>query len=190
MIRRFTKRTLVVFFLMIGMNYFLTGASAHTALQSSTPQAGSVIAEFPELIELRFNEPLLTLGQERSNYFELSSLSGVSYRLGPMVVDGARISASVEESDFRAGEHLISYRIVASDGHVLRGEVRFVYSPEEEIATGSTPSVTSDSQDETRSDDTRLSVLVLSILIALTFTMAVLILLRSGEATKAGSEQR
>ena len=189
MMRRLTERIALLSLLMIGLLSLAPGAFAHTALSSSTPELGSVIAEFPEVIELRFNEPLLTLGQERSNYFELLSPSGTSYRLGPMIVDGPLISALVEEPELRAGEHLISYRIVASDGHVLRGEVRFTYSPSEGMKEGSMPAPTEDVQDNQANENERLSVLVLSILIALTFTMAVLLLLRSGDVTKAGSEQ-
>lgn len=167
-----------------------TSAQAHTALVSSFPSAGSVITEFPEEIELRFNESLLDLGAEGTNYFELASVSGKSYPLGPMVVSGPSVTARLGGLVPVAGEQVISYRVVASDGHVLRGTVRFIYQPEGSGTDGSNHSGREQSSTEGgKEEGSDYSVLILSILIALTLAVALALLAQSGDRSRIGSDQ-
>ena len=101
---------------------------AHTALVMATPAAGSTVTEFPEEITLEFNEPLLVIGTSKTNFFDLTGPDGFKIELEDLPVDGARLSARTSQGDLAPGEYVISYRVVAEDGHVLRGEFGFTYN--------------------------------------------------------------
>lgn len=120
--------SLLLTLLSISWTVAFSGASgAHTALVSSTPVDNSIIKEFPSKISLKFNEPLLTLGGQKSNYFELISPSGESLQLDEFMIDESRISAEVQGAIDLPGRYEISYRVVSSDGHVVKGAIRFQF---------------------------------------------------------------
>lgn len=102
-------------------------AMAHTTLVASTPMEGAILQEFPREILLEFNEPLLTLGGNRSNYFELISPSGEILNLSEFLINQSKISASVSLVPEIEGTYEISYRVVSLDGHVVKGTITFEY---------------------------------------------------------------
>lgn len=138
----------------------LTGAvilelpsGAHTALVSSTPVAGSTLTEFPGEIRLEFNEPLLSLGENKSNYFELISPSGESIGLSEFSVDQSTVSASILTQPEIGGSYEISYRVVASDGHVIRGSIDFLYESDRPEPAEGEPQVREVAESTTRIPD-------------------------------------
>ena len=158
----------------------LSSAQAHTALVASTPAAGDVLGEFPDRVGLRFNEPLLNLGDDETNYFTLFSPAGEQLRLSALSVEGSLLSASVLDKGTEAGEYRIEYRVVAGDGHVIRGEIEFFLSLNQGMATeGNLDSAdVMGLEQETGSNQ---SVLVLSLLILVTLAFVVALLLPSSE---------
>jgi methionine-rich copper-binding protein CopC len=164
----------------------LLSASAHTALVESTPAAGEVLEEFPDRVELRFNEPLLNLGEDETNYFTLFSPAGEQLPLSALSVEGSLLSASVLDKRTEAGEYRIEYRVVAGDGHVIRGDITFTLTPQvgitEEREDQSEVGAPSQNEGDT-------SVLVLGILILITASLVVALLLRSGSDSREGSNQ-
>lgn len=122
-----TKKIFVLTFPFLLLLALSQTSSAHTSLYSSNPSADSVTVEFPDLIELEFNEPLLVLGENRTNYFDLFGPSGKAIGLEPLPVGGALLAARVLDTDLDYGDYTVSYRIVAGDGHVLTGEFGFSY---------------------------------------------------------------
>jgi len=164
----------------------LSSVQAHTALVTSTPAAGEDLEEFPDRVELRFNEPLLNLGDEEANYFKLFSPAGEQLRLSALSVEGSLLSATVLDKRTEAGEYRIEYRVVAGDGHVIRGDIAFTITPQVGINEDREDQgeVGSSSQNE---GDT--SVLVLGILILITASLVVALLLRSDSDSRSVSNQ-
>ena len=108
-------------------------ASAHAELESSNPAEGSIIEIMPTQITLTFGEKLLTLGEESVNTLKLSSTSGVEVKLSPVTVNGEVLSATVDSTSnaFTPGKYQISYRVVSTDGHPIKGEISFEFAPQE-----------------------------------------------------------
>lgn len=154
---------------------------AHTALTSSTPAASSIITEFPDSIQLEFNEPLLVLGENRTNYFDLVGPGGTTVEIELLPVAGAVLAANIVEKDLALGQYQVRYRIVSADGHVLKGEVSFSYQPIalEDGNESELPSNGSD-QDSNQFLGMDGSVLALATLILITAMTAVTIYVRSG----------
>jgi copper transport protein len=112
-----------------------TEAAAHAALVVVEPRDGSVLAEVPKAIELRFNENVT---------------AGAVNLMGP---DGkVRTDATVEAEgdaikvappkDLPDGTSIISYRVISQDGHPVAGSVTFsigtptATKPPEDLETG------------------------------------------------------
>ena len=158
-------------------------ATAHTSLSSSIPAAGQSLQDFPQVIELVFNEPLLTIGGSGTNYIELLGPAGDRIPLGSIEVDGAEVRAQVFGADFEPGSYRIAYRVVAGDGHVIRGEIAFTYSASIDIDAKAPSSVSVDG----KSGDP--AVLVLAVLIVITASVIVVLLLRSDPTSRESSDQ-
>ena len=153
------------------------GVAAHTALVSSNPVAGSTVTVFPKVLQLTFNEELLSIGGSRSNYLDLISPDGQRIQLGEMQLVGSVIRAEVLQDVSVNGTYRIEYRVVSGDGHVVRGEVPFSFtSPSSEDTT---PVV----EEESTEESNRGSVALLSVLIALVAISGAVIYLRSNQST-------
>ena len=177
---RFFHLFTLVLLAFMGSLVLIQPSSAHTALVSSTPVAGAILQEFPKEIALEFNEPLLTLGKNQSNYFELLSPSGESVTLQEFSVAQSTLTASVVTVPTTGGSYEIAYRVVAADGHVIRGSINFQYESQESM-TGEeevlAPTVTK-----------KTSIFPDSVLIGLILVasmVAVLIYMRSGKKSQS-----
>ena len=108
-------------------------ASAHAELESSNPAEGSIVEIMPTQITLTFGEKLLTLGEENVNTLNLSNNSGVEVKLSPVTINGEVLSATVDSTSnaFTPGKYQISYRVVSTDGHPIKGEISFEFAPQE-----------------------------------------------------------
>jgi methionine-rich copper-binding protein CopC len=153
------------------------GVAAHTALVSSNPVAGSTVTSFPKVLQLTFNEKLLSFGATRSNYFDLISPDGQRIQLGEIDLLGSVLRAGVLQDVSVSGTYRIEYRVVSGDGHVVRGEVKFAFSSS--ISDDTTPIV----KEEFTEDSNRESVALLSILIALVALSGFVIYFRSNQST-------
>ena len=113
-------------------------ASAHAELESSNPAEGSIVEIMPTQITLTFGEKLLTLGEENVNTLNLSNNSGVEVKLSPVTIDGEVLSATVDSTSnaFTPGKYQISYRVVSTDGHPIKGEISFEFASPKAIAEG------------------------------------------------------
>ncbi|WP_162929129.1 copper resistance CopC family protein [Streptomyces sp. YIM 130001] len=96
------------------------GVSAHSALQSSTPQLGEHLASMPPQIELRFAEPVKDIGAKVT----LADEQGKNWAAGSAVVDAAVVSSGVR-SDIPDGRYEVRWRSVSGDGAPMSGVVRF-----------------------------------------------------------------
>jgi methionine-rich copper-binding protein CopC len=99
------------------------GASAHSALKSSTPAAGSVIAAPPASVTLTFDDGVLSM-----------SLT-VTDGCGRAVPAQASVRDRKVEAALRPGDQVpasgpwsLQWKAVGADGHPITGEVPFIVS--------------------------------------------------------------
>ena len=97
---------------------FGTKASAHASLVSAEPRDGSVLAQAPKRVELRFNESV-TAGAVR--------VIDADGRLrGDAAVDATAETILVTLPDgLLPGTSIVSYRAISQDGHPVTGAVTF-----------------------------------------------------------------
>jgi methionine-rich copper-binding protein CopC len=103
-------------------------ASAHDALESSTPAAGEVVTADPTVVALTYSDELLTLGGDTSAFaIQVTDSSGAFHENGCVVVDGLVASTGVALGD--PGMYTATWQVVSSDGHPTSGSYTFEYQP-------------------------------------------------------------
>jgi len=95
-----------------------TQACAHASLVSADPRDGSVLAQAPQRIELRFNESV-TAGA-----VTLIDAQGRS-RGDAKLEATADTIVMMLPSDLPQGSQIVSYRVISQDGHPVAGSVVF-----------------------------------------------------------------
>jgi copper transport protein len=97
---------------------FATGVSAHASLVAMEPADGSVVAQAPKTVQLRFNEPVAPA------VIRLIDAEG-------RVRDDASVRAAGDTIVITLPDHLprgtqlISYRVISDDGHPVGGSLVF-----------------------------------------------------------------
>jgi len=113
------------------------GASAHTRLISSTPKAGVTLNSWPTQVKLEFDQALVDIGQEKSNFVVVNNSVGDQVSQDDEVISENVISVSLTPNEVK-GPVLVFYRVVSSDGHPVEGEFVFNFSAEQSVEVGST----------------------------------------------------
>ena len=98
----------------------LTGAVAHSQLESSRPAQGSTVTELPRTAVLRFNEPIIP----RGSAFTLTDRTRQAPRRLSATIRGASATLRLP-AQVAPGPVTINYRIVSADGHPVTGALRF-----------------------------------------------------------------
>jgi copper transport protein len=109
-----------------------SAALAHASLVSAEPSDGSVVAQAPQTVQLRFNEPVTpaviglidATGKTRDD---------VTVR----AVDNTLVLAL--PASLPRGTQIVSYRVISQDGHPVGGSLVFSIG----VATGAAPAATS-----------------------------------------------
>jgi methionine-rich copper-binding protein CopC len=101
-------------------------ASAHTTLVSEVPAAESQIKELPSELILTFAEDLIQIGDSTS--LNLTDENGDEYTTGDLSINGSQVSKKIDPKEV-FGKFKVSYRVVAADGHVIKGEYSFTVEP-------------------------------------------------------------
>lgn len=109
-------------FLLLSLN--TTPAFAHTELLSSDPAAGSLVESWPAEISLTFNEDLISVGDEKSNFLVVNNAAGDQISADDEVLTGSQIKVSLDPNTIK-GPVLVYYRVVSADGHPVEGEYTF-----------------------------------------------------------------
>jgi methionine-rich copper-binding protein CopC len=99
-------------------------ATAHTKLISSDPAAGSLVESWPTEISLTFDEDLITVGGEKSNFLVVNNAVGDQISADDEVINGSQITVSLDPNTI-TGPVLVYYRVVSADGHPVEGEYSF-----------------------------------------------------------------
>jgi hypothetical protein len=110
-------------------------AAAHTQLAASTPGDGQTVGTPPTQLELVFTDALVPEFVRVVVSGPGGGNPGLNNLPKPEVAD-----MTVRQplpTPLTAGSYVVGYRVVASDGHPLSGQIRFTYTPG---APASTPS--------------------------------------------------
>ena len=100
-------------------------ASAHTVLVSSTPAAGSTVAQLPEQVILIFADPLLNVKGLSINKVQVMDPMNEVITSSDNVVQGNHLSNVLSPSMIMSGPYRVVFRVSAPDGHVLNGSFTF-----------------------------------------------------------------
>ena len=103
---------------------FTPHAYAHSTLVSSNPKSGAILNSAPTRVSLTFNENLLIISGQNPNSLEITSATGNSPIVGPLVIKGNIISIPLK-SKAQKGRFKVSYRVVSADGHPIQGSFFF-----------------------------------------------------------------
>lgn len=95
-----------------------TPAAAHNSLTGSDPRDGARVATAPARIELRF----LAKPAPATTKITISGPDNVVAG-GPPVFEGSRVRVPFKPA--AAGLYIVGYQLASSDGHPVKGEVRF-----------------------------------------------------------------
>ncbi|MDP9841077.1 copper resistance CopC family protein [Streptosporangium lutulentum] len=95
-------------------------AQAHNILISSDPKDGAQLATGPGKITLTFDQPV------RQGFAQISVTGpdGTRWENGTTTVDSHRVSVGVNPLG-PAGEYVVGYRILSSDGHPVASKTTF-----------------------------------------------------------------
>ncbi len=99
------------------------GASAHAILESASPARGATLAQAPERIVLRFNEPV------EGNFGALRVFDAAAKRVDDDRVEhpggrGHALSVALRPG-LPDGTYVATYRVVSADGHPVAGGLVF-----------------------------------------------------------------
>ena len=104
-----------------------TGAFAHASLVSAEPTDGSVVAQPPRMMQLRFNESVTP------TVVKLIDAAGNAREVVTRAVDQSVLITLPD--DLPPGTQVVSYRVVSQDGHPVAGSLVFSIG----FVTGSAP---------------------------------------------------
>jgi methionine-rich copper-binding protein CopC len=97
-------------------------AWAHAIILESEPAAGAKLAEPPARIYLRFNSKL----EKRLSNVRLASADGRPVPLPVVAAEGDSPDRIVLQlAKLRPGAYVIRYKVLAVDGHITEGALRF-----------------------------------------------------------------
>jgi methionine-rich copper-binding protein CopC len=131
-----SKRVSIIFALALLLSTATAGgANAHAALVLSNPEVGSKVAVWPTSISLEFNEELISIGEEKSNFVSVNNAAGDQVSQDDEQVIGRQISVSLDPNTVE-GPVLVFYRVISADGHAVEGEYTFMYGEQAETAEG------------------------------------------------------
>lgn len=99
---------------------------AHTMLVSASPAMGTEVDKWPEQIILEFDENLITLDGEKTNFVIVNNAIGDQVSDSDEVINGNTLSVTLLPNDIK-GQALVYYRVVSTDGHPVEGEYSFSY---------------------------------------------------------------
>ena len=92
------------------------------------PAANEILASAPDHVTLSFGENLLVISGKTTNTLEVTNSQGDILSSEPVNVIGSEITTSLDSQRMVEGKYSVSYRIVAADGHPVKGSFVFTIS--------------------------------------------------------------
>ena len=103
-------------------------AHAHAELNSSNPEANSVIGAAPEFVSLTFGEKLMIIeGEAGANQIQVTDSSKARVDNGDFQVTGEVLTVSLKP-ELADDTYMVTYRVVSEDGHPIEGVLEFEVS--------------------------------------------------------------
>ncbi|MFM6966062.1 MAG: copper resistance protein CopC [Rhodoluna sp.] len=100
-------------------------ASAHAELETSNPEANSVIGSAPAVVTLTFGEKLMVMeGQADANEVQVTNSASERVDKGDFQVTGEVLTVSLKP-DLADDTYKVTYRVVSEDGHPIDGVYEF-----------------------------------------------------------------
>ncbi|PZQ88217.1 MAG: transporter [Leifsonia xyli] len=112
-------------------------ASAHSGIASSTPAAGSTIAELPAEFSVTMNEPLLASAGTAAFALRVLGPDGLYYGDGCLTVADATLSMPAAIGP--AGDYVLEWQVVSDDGHPVGDTIPFTWTGEATAEGTTTP---------------------------------------------------
>ncbi|MBM7490160.1 methionine-rich copper-binding protein CopC [Micromonospora luteifusca] len=127
----------VVLGVAFGVSFLVpaTPAAAHNSLTGSDPRDGARVAKAPARIELRF----LARPAPATTKITITGPDNVVAG-GPPAFDGSRVRVPFKPG--AAGLYIVGYQLASSDGHPVKGEVRFTLTTGTAADPSASPSIT------------------------------------------------
>ncbi|WBB79800.1 copper resistance protein CopC [Micromonospora sp. WMMD882] len=94
-------------------------AAAHNSLTGSDPRDGARLAQPPTRVELRFLARL----DPKTTKITLTGPDDVPASRGAPTFEGSRVRVAFAPG--AAGRYTVAYQVASSDGHPIKGEIRF-----------------------------------------------------------------
>lgn len=95
-------------------------AAAHANLVGSDPANGSILAEAPDQVVLRFSEPVRPVVDK----IVVIDPNGEPVHEGEANADGTELVIPLGDAD-DTGTYLVSYRVISRDGHPIGGAITY-----------------------------------------------------------------
>ena len=103
---------------LLSVHCFATGVSAHASLVATEPGDGSVLAQAPKTVQLRFNEAVAPA------VIRLIDAKGRARDDVTVRAAGETIVVTLPD-DLPKGAQVVSYRVISQDGHPVAGSLVF-----------------------------------------------------------------
>lgn len=110
------------FGLVVALVLLPVSASAHAILVESQPAAGGTIAPGQTRVVLRYNS---RIDQGRSRL----TLRGTDAEMTLPLAAATPTDQLAADADFTPGTYILHWQVLAVDGHITRGDVRFTVKP-------------------------------------------------------------
>jgi methionine-rich copper-binding protein CopC len=108
------SRVAIAWLLLTGSSYAL----AHAHLTQSSPAEGAHLSSAPAVLELHFSE-----GAQLTALW-IQKTGSTRQKLAPLP-QKSQDQITVGLPPLGAGEYLVTWRVLASDGHIGQGQLRF-----------------------------------------------------------------
>jgi methionine-rich copper-binding protein CopC len=105
---------------------------------SASPAVGVEVDSWPDQLTLEFEEVLINLDGEKTNFVVVNNAVGDQISEPDEVISGNSISVTLSPNEVK-GPILVYYRVVSADGHPIEGEYKFTYGIGEVTAQGVEP---------------------------------------------------
>jgi methionine-rich copper-binding protein CopC len=135
------RAALTVFAAAAAVLGFAAPASAHNFYVSSTPGIDETLTTLPDEFVVTTNDNLLDLGGNGNGFIiQVAGPDGLYYGDGCVTVSGPSVAMPAALGP--AGDYLLTWQVISTDGHTVSGEVPFQWQPAADADTSTSGSAT------------------------------------------------
>ena len=116
----------------LGLALSMPSSFSHTKLVSANPAAGSVITQWPDQISIEFDEDLINIGDEKTNFIVVNNAVGDQISNNDETIESNIATVSLSPNEIE-GPVLVFYRVISADGHPVEGEFTFTFGQDQPV---------------------------------------------------------